>query len=482
MPENCPQPPARTQPAARGSSLRKDKESLRSRLRRSGVDNRQIAAELALAFGLRPRTAWRETYGWSLTEAASRINLYRSGVGIDPAGSAGMTSAHLSEHETWPGYGAKASGRRPSLQLLAVLASVYQCELPDLIDAADRAHLPAADLLVIDCLPATSPIPSLAPGAAFHDSTPRLRLALNSFDAPGDGAIRSLGDLAAAVRRLTGHRLEARYHEMGQELPDVIAELSRAVHQATGQEQARSARLLALAYRAADGMAYKLGYLDLSARIIDRMCSSACLAQDPALLATCAYVRTETFFATGDLEAATRSLIKAADDMAAAGITSQTDMAAYGALHMRAAVVAGREGKRDAAWDHLGEARRVARDVPEGVYVGTAFGPSSVRVHHLAVAVELKDNPAAIEQAAAWSPPRSLTAERRSHYFIDLAVAQADIGFHHDACQSLQTARQIAPQHAHDHPRVRNTLQALLHDHRSRGTAILELAAWAGVS
>jgi transcriptional regulator with XRE-family HTH domain len=323
---------------------------------------------------------------------------------------------------------------------------------------------------------------SLAPEAAIHSSIPRLRQALNSFDAPGDGAVRPLGELAAAVRRLTAHRLEARYQEMGQELPDLIAEVSRAVHRATGQEQAQTARLLTLAYRAADGMAYKLGYLDLSARIIDRMRSAACLAQDPALLATCAYVRTETFFATGDLDAAARSLAKATDDLAAARMTSQTAIAAYGALHMRAAVVAGRAGKRDTAWEHLGEARRVARDVPDGVYLGTAFGPSSVRVHHLAVAVELRDNPAAVEQASAWSPPPSLPAERRSHYFIDLAVAQADIGFHHDACQSLQTARQIAPQHAHDHPRVRDTLQVLLHDHRSHGTGILELAIWAGVS
>jgi transcriptional regulator with XRE-family HTH domain len=322
----------------------------------------------------------------------------------------------------------------------------------------------------------------LAPEPAIDRSILRLRKALNSFDAPDDGAVRPLGELATAVRRLTAQRLEARYQELGRELPDLIAEASRAVHQATGQQQARAARLLTLAYRAADGMAYKLGYLDLSARIIDRMRSAACLAQDPELLATCAYVRTEIFFATGDLDTAARSLVKAADDLADAGMTSQTAMAAYGALHMRAAVVDGRAGKRDTAWDHLGEARSIARDVSDGVYLGTAFGPSSVRVHHLAVAVELKDNLAAVEQATAWNPPPSLPAERRSHYFIDLAVAQADIGFHRDACQSLQAARQIAPQHAHDHPRVRDTLQALLHDHRSHGTGILELATWAGVS
>jgi hypothetical protein len=125
-----------------------------------GLAQRRIADEFGSVFGMRPRAAWRESRGWSLTEAARRINLYRAAAGIDPAGCAGLTAAHLSEHETWPGHGDRAAGRRPSLQLLAVLASVYDCDLSDLIDPADRAHLPAADLLVIDStVPASPPAP-----------------------------------------------------------------------------------------------------------------------------------------------------------------------------------------------------------------------------------------------------------------------------------------------------------------------------------
>jgi transcriptional regulator with XRE-family HTH domain len=61
-----------------------------------------------------------------------------------------MTGAHLSEYENWPGTGIKATGRKPSAYLLAVLSAVYGCHPADLIDHSDRSHLPAADLLVID--------------------------------------------------------------------------------------------------------------------------------------------------------------------------------------------------------------------------------------------------------------------------------------------------------------------------------------------
>jgi hypothetical protein len=117
--------------------------------------------------------------------------------------------------------------------------------------------------------------------------------------------------------------------------------------------------------------------------------------------------------------------------------------------------------------------------VPEGVYFGTAFGPASVRIHELAVAVELGDSPAAVERAAAWHPPDHLPAERRSHYYIDLARAQLRLGHHQDAYVGLEAARRVAPQHVREHPQVRQTLSALLRTHGAPDDRLLELAAWA---
>jgi hypothetical protein len=132
------------------TSLRKEKRDLREQMRSMGLGYRDIAAEFARRYGLRPRAAWREAYGWSLQDTANRMNEFRGQVGLDPGGLASMTAPHLSEYENWPGHGAAPSGRRPAPYLLAVLAAVYDCAVADLIDLADREHLPPADLLILD--------------------------------------------------------------------------------------------------------------------------------------------------------------------------------------------------------------------------------------------------------------------------------------------------------------------------------------------
>ncbi len=248
---------------------------------------------------------------------------------------------------------------------------------------------------------------------AVHAAIPRLRRALDRIDLPDDGPTRPAADLGAEVARMLDHRLQARYIQLARHLPDLICELARATQSSHSHRSGEVAALVTLAFRAADALAYKFGYLDLSARIIDLMRSSALAADDPLLVAAVAYVRTETFFATGDLVTASQLLDSAAEHLSAGWEDSASAAASYGALHMRAAVVAGRAGKSDTAWDHLDEARRAARQVPDGVYLGTAFGPSSVRIHELAVTVELGASSARVHHAATWHPPRHLPAERR---------------------------------------------------------------------
>jgi hypothetical protein len=122
----------------------------REELLDKGLDYSQVAQELASRYGLRPRPAWREARGWSLTETAARVNAFRAASGLDPEGMSGMTGPHLSECEAWPGLGPQVRGRRPTPRTLVELAAVYGCAMSDLIDAADRTHMPPADLLLID--------------------------------------------------------------------------------------------------------------------------------------------------------------------------------------------------------------------------------------------------------------------------------------------------------------------------------------------
>ncbi|RAS59003.1 helix-turn-helix protein [Lentzea atacamensis] len=312
-----------------------------------------------------------------------------------------------------------------------------------------------------------------------HGVVPLVRRALDAFDLPDDGPTRPLVEISADVARANEHRLEARYGALADALPDLLAELARAGQVAKeGLQQQQVALLRALALRAADGIAFKFGYLDLSGRLIDLMRQSAAQANDPLLVAAAEYVRTETFFASGDLSTAGRALLRAASALSLSNLDDQHVAAAYGSLHMRAAVVAGRIGDPHAARDHLHEASEAAKRVPEGVYRGTAFGPQSIRIHELAVATELRD-PVGVERAATWHPSAELPAERRSHYYIELGSAQLDLGHHEEACVCIEMAREAAPQHTREHPQVKGTLAALL-QRRPGNSRVVELAAWAG--
>lgn len=305
-----------------------------------------------------------------------------------------------------------------------------------------------------------------------------LRRVLAAHDLLADGPVRALSVLEQAVDGLVEQRLEARYEQMTMVLPDLLSELLRARHSARLADHRRIAHLLTAAYRAADGLAFKYGYVDLSARLVDLMGATATEADDPLLLASVAYVRTETFFATGDLDTAMRALVLASDGIGPGAAADVAGAATYGSLHMRAGVVAARAGLLDQANDHLAEARRVAIKVPESVYYGTAFGPSSVRIHDVAVAVELGDSPTAVERANNWQPPRELPAERRSHYYIDLAKAHLDIGRYDDAYGALRAARQIAPQHTRAHPRVRQSLARLARTSLGKNPDVVNYANW----
>ncbi|MFJ4680031.1 helix-turn-helix domain-containing protein [Kitasatospora sp. NPDC088783] len=313
-----------------------------------------------------------------------------------------------------------------------------------------------------------------------HQAIPALQAAIAVYDLPDDGPVRPLRELAAAVEEMTEARVNSRYSLIAGNIAPLLEELFRAVDQTAGTGRRRAAHLLALAVRSADAAAYKYGYRDLSSRLIELMRWAAATAEDPALTATTAYVRTEIYFATGQLGAGLRALQQAADRMPPP--TTVPLAAAAAALHMRAAVVAGRARAGDGARLHLAEAERLARDVPERLYDGTAVGPDSVRIHQLAVAVELADPVGlgrAVAEAGRWVPPRDLPAERRSHYYIDLGRAQVALGHPQHARESLLVARRIAPQHVREHGQVRAELATLVRLTRGRDEELLAMARWA---
>lgn len=313
---------------------------------------------------------------------------------------------------------------------------------------------------------------------AVHDALPALSAAIATYDVPDDGPTCSLISLRTAVDEAVTWRLGAQYTRIVRTLPDLITELARAYHQASAHERSELASLLVSAYRSADAVAYKSGARDLSARLVELMRWAAPESGDPLLAASVAYVRTETFFAARAHASGLRALEHALDS--APSPNEQCQIATRGALHMRAAVIAGRARDAAAAATHLTEARAFADQVTEGVYYGTAFGPDSVRIHEVSVAVSLGDEYVgrALTIANEWKPPLDLPAERRSGFYIELARAQLWSGLADDAFESLKAARRIAPQHTREHPWVREDAATLRRLKRADSEELTNFAEW----
>ncbi|BFP53664.1 helix-turn-helix domain-containing protein [Streptomyces griseus] len=314
-----------------------------------------------------------------------------------------------------------------------------------------------------------------------HRALPALSEAIVGYDLALGAPARRPEELADEITTAVGWRLAAQYGRIAAVIPGLLADAIRYVHTAPWTEHKNAARMLASAARTADAVAFKHGAHDLSARLIDLMRWAADRAEDPLVQAAASYVRAETFFAARAHAAGLVALEQAIE--AAPPPDRRTQAAARGALHMRAAVLAGRAQNAAGAETHLGHARQLSRQVGgEGCYLGTAFGPESVRIHEVSVAVSLGPGHVdrALRAAEAWDPGIDLPAERRSGFYIELARAQDWAGRPVEAFNSLRMARAAAPQHTREHPWTREVARSLRRFHRSDAESLTHFAHWAG--
>lgn len=129
--------------AIRGKSgSRGERLALQRRLLEAGGTVDDVAAEMQVRWGFRPRVAYRHAYGWSQDEVAIRFREVASRLGAQAA--PGIAATRIGEYERWP-----EGGRRPSPYVLAVLSHVYGTEVARLVDAADLRAMPASEWAVL---------------------------------------------------------------------------------------------------------------------------------------------------------------------------------------------------------------------------------------------------------------------------------------------------------------------------------------------
>ncbi|MFD6874872.1 MULTISPECIES: helix-turn-helix domain-containing protein [unclassified Streptomyces] len=313
-----------------------------------------------------------------------------------------------------------------------------------------------------------------------HAALPAISAAIAGYEFALDAPRRPLSQVLAAVDTAVAWRLAAQYGLISTRAPQLLGDALAHLHAAAGVGKAEAAGLVIAAARAADAAAYKFGAHDLSARLIDVMRWAATQIDDPDMQATVAYVRAETFLAARAHRAG-RLVLEQALDLAPAP-NGEVSTAVRGALHMRTAVMAARATDPEAAYGHLDEARMLAEDLPESIYLGTAFGPSSVRIHDVAVSVSLGQDHIgrALEIARQWAPGEEIPAERRSGFWIEVARAQLWSGSPDRAFDSLRAARRLAPQHVRQHPWAREDIEKICRLKRSDTEALTSYAEWIG--
>src|SRR5260370_24017457 len=84
------------------TSERREKRLLRDQMRSIGLDYRDIAAEFARRYRLRPRAAWRDAHGWALQDTPHPINHFRRDTRLGPRRDPSPTPSHPSEYEKGP--------------------------------------------------------------------------------------------------------------------------------------------------------------------------------------------------------------------------------------------------------------------------------------------------------------------------------------------------------------------------------------------
>jgi transcriptional regulator with XRE-family HTH domain len=273
-----------------------------------------------------------------------------------------------------------------------------------------------------------------------------IRRSVDTFDLPDqDVTPRPFGELATDVRRISALGQDAKYVQIGLELPGLLDELGAAVHAAREEDRPALFGLLAGAYSGASAIANLLGYLDLRSQVVDRIRWAAELSGDPLRVQRVRWQRTASLMAVGAYAQALTLMDQVRADLGDdLSVMDGPALSVYGSAHLRSAILAARAartlgpGYAQEAWACVDGARLVADHMgADRNDYGLAFGPSNVAQHEVAVAVELEDGEQAMQRSRRVRLGPSVPPVRRGHHYIDLARGYVMAGDHAGGCAAL---------------------------------------------
>jgi transcriptional regulator with XRE-family HTH domain len=338
------------------------------------------------------------------------------------------------------------------LQRLALALSVPSRELVELIlgDEAGELERQRPYVEILRLALAGHPAPQAALGMA-----PPRRLA-------------STDDLPEQVDRAWALVHASAFPELGPLLAALIRDLEARSRRSEDDNRSEVFSLLADAYQIAAAMLVKVGDVGAGWIAADRAISAGERCGDRALIMAGQLRMGHTFVNSSEDELALHvlrqavALAKTLASNADPGLISLT-----GACALLLSVLEARRGNAEDARRHLkvaaGLARRLGTDRNDH---GTEFGPTNVKLHQVAVEVELGNASDALRLAKTVHAS-GLSAERQARFLVDVARAHALRREVAHSVAALTEAEAIAPREVSDSRRVRELLEDL--EHLSRG-------------
>jgi transcriptional regulator with XRE-family HTH domain len=276
---------------------------------------------------------------------------------------------------------------------------------------------------------------------------------------------------------------------LGTALPQLLttAQTAVAAYPGTDDQGRRARTLLSQAYQVTASTLWKLKEADLAWLAAERGFVLAEETGDSLLISDAARRVTHGLMVIGHYDQALE-LVRADIDRLepGRGTGSAAYLSLYGMLFLMGAVVAARATNRTAASDLLDEGQRVARQLGyDGNERFTAFGPTNVHLHRVAVLLDLGDGAGAVSAARHVTTDglSRLPKERRANYYLDVARGHKLSGHRDDAVGTLLTADRLFP----DELRCRPLALDLVEDLRrssvgARSPQLHELAARIGLA
>lgn len=312
--------------------------------------------------------------------------------------------------------------------------------------------------------------------------------ALPAFFAPF-AEVPRLDDVRKSVRHAWLTLQYARYGVLTRALPKLLcdAQAVDAAYRGGDDIAEEAAHLLGQVYQIASSTLRKLGEHELAWLAADRSMAVSQRSGD-LLLAGVATCRVgNALLALGRPRSALEINVNFASQLAPNGCraASPQQLSVYGMLLLQGAMAAARIGDSASVRDLFFGAEEAAGLLgADQNHYWTSFGPTNLRLHQAAAAVELGEGGRAVETDREIPRDRfnALPPERRAHHLLDLARGYAQIGDMEQAGTTLLRGDQLAPSEIRCRPIAHELMSDLLR--RTRGAPaqpIAELAEHMGV-